>query len=286
MRETKFWKDMIEQYLKPLYEDKDAKKKVKEGLKELKNKYSLMFMLVNSMWIAAIFMLQNSQDALNIPWRLGPMVNNITFESTMTPGQDSNNVFVNKEYSKLEPLGFFFVITFIFIMIIQFVGMLLHRLMTLGHIVASTKLGFFGAKRKLNPDEFLNKHGVEVIKEIQDTVEPPKEGVTMEEAVEQELKNITEGGDDVRRRLSRSATIKNLHRSDTISALKRKQSKYGERKATVRRRTLRKKEDEGLSNEPIREDEEDSQPSPSNVPFAVRRTMSKIDPEGLKDRDV
>ena len=60
-----------------------------------------------------------------------------------------------------------------------------------------------------------------MIKEIQDTVEPPKEGVTMEvgrgssdfsilisfvfkEAVEQELKNITEGGDDVRRRLSRS----------------------------------------------------------------------------------
>ena len=75
-------------------------------------------------------------------------MNNITFESTMTPGQvknvpqlffpsvksfdyllevnyfcaqDSNNVFVNKEYSKLEPLGFFFVITFIFIMIIQVV---------------------------------------------------------------------------------------------------------------------------------------------------------------------
>ena len=43
------------------------------------------------------------------------------------------------------------------------------------------------------------------------------------EAVEQELKNITEGGDDVKRRLSRTATIKNLHRSDTISALKRKQ---------------------------------------------------------------
>ena len=26
--EVKFWNDMIEQYLKPLYEDKDAKKKV------------------------------------------------------------------------------------------------------------------------------------------------------------------------------------------------------------------------------------------------------------------
>ena len=80
---------MIEQYLKPLYEDKDAKKKVlqkywilevrmtnicfflkklrssfiqvKDGLKELKNSYALSFMLVNSMWIAAIFMLQNNQ---------------------------------------------------------------------------------------------------------------------------------------------------------------------------------------------------------------------------------
>ena len=83
---------MIEQYLKPLYEDKDAKKKVlqkywilevrmtnicfflkklrssfiqvKDGLKELKNSYALSFMLVNSMWIAAIFMLQNNQVCL------------------------------------------------------------------------------------------------------------------------------------------------------------------------------------------------------------------------------
>ena len=34
--------------------------------------------------------------------------------------------------------------------------------MTLGHIVASTKLGLVGAKKHLNPEEFLNRHGVEV----------------------------------------------------------------------------------------------------------------------------
>ena len=45
---------------------------------------------------------------------------------------------------------------------LQFIGMLLHRLMTLGHIVASTKLGLFGARKHLNPEEFLNRHGVEV----------------------------------------------------------------------------------------------------------------------------
>ena len=77
---------------------------VKDGLKELKNSYALSFMLVNSMWIAAIFMLQNNQvcflaftrcrsmyhhlqDALNVRWRFGPTFNNITFESTLTPGQ-------------------------------------------------------------------------------------------------------------------------------------------------------------------------------------------------------
>ena len=41
-------------------------------------------------------------------------------------------------------------------------GMLLHRLMTLGHIVSSTKLHLF--KRKgFTSDEYLNRHGVEVV---------------------------------------------------------------------------------------------------------------------------
>ena len=124
--------------------------------------------------------------------------------------------------------------------------------MTLGHIVASTKLGLFGARKRLNPEEFLNRHGVEVKKFLLldftnflscegNERDPGHCGATerrsynggeikkrnwrehSQEAVEQELKNITEGGDDVKRRLSRTATIKNLHRSDTISALKRKQ---------------------------------------------------------------
>ena len=138
---------------------------------------------------------------------------------------------------------------------VQFIGMLLHRLMTLGHIVASTKLGLFGARKHLNPEEFLNRHGVEVpaatflifslfLLCAGDEGDPghcraaqrrsynggKKQNkknwdceIDLKEAVEQELKNITEGGDDVKRRLSRTATIKNLHRSDTISALKRKQ---------------------------------------------------------------
>ena len=43
----------------------------------------------------------------------------------------------------------------------------------------------------------------------------------------------------------------------------------------------------GLSEQPIREDDEDLLPSShSNEPFAVRRTKSQKDPHGLEDRDV
>ena len=70
-----------------------------------------------------------------------------------------------------------------------------------------------------------------------------------------------------------------------VSTLISCQSKYGERKATVRRRTMRKKDGGGLADQPIKEDDEDSLGNHS-VPFAVRRTKSKIDPHGLEDRDV
>ena len=48
---------------------------------------------------------------------------------------------------------------------------------------------------------------------------------------------------------------------------------------------MRKKDGGGLADQPIKEDDEDSLGNHS-VPFAVRRTKSKIDPHGLEDRDV
>lgn len=49
----------------------------------------------------------------------------------------------------------------------------------------------------------------------------------------------------------------------------------------MRRRTIRGKE--GLGSQPIREEEATEPPGES---FAVRRTKSKKDPDGLVDRDV
>ena len=47
--------------------------------------------------------------------------------------------------------------------------MLVHRLMTLGHIVATTKIPWkkafgLGKKKKLNADETLTKRGVDIVK--------------------------------------------------------------------------------------------------------------------------
>ena len=114
-----------------------------------------------------------------------------------------------------------------------------------------------------------------------------KAGVTLEEAVEQTIKNITAEDDDTKRRLSRTSTVKNLHRADTISALKKKQSTYGQRKETVRRRTIKNK---GASKESmpatiVEDDETDSKASPASS-FSVRRTQSKMDPDGYELREV
>ena len=134
-REIRFWADMIEKYLKPLYENKDDKKKVtysiphytnfillnqvKEGLKELKDSIALAFILLNSMWVAMIFMLQANSDTLNSQWPFGAKLNNVTFESNLTPGQDQNIVFLSKDYLAIDPIGGSFMVMFLFVMAIQ-----------------------------------------------------------------------------------------------------------------------------------------------------------------------
>ena len=70
-----------------------------------------------------------SQDKLNVIWPFGEKYNNFTFESVATPGQvgpapgkhpqGDNVIYVNVTYLAMEPIGAFFMITFISIMTIQ-----------------------------------------------------------------------------------------------------------------------------------------------------------------------
>ena len=47
---------------------------IRQGLFDLKNKYASMFIMVNAMWVAAIFMLQKQGDELRFIWPLGAKV--------------------------------------------------------------------------------------------------------------------------------------------------------------------------------------------------------------------
>ena len=52
-----------------------------------------------------------------------------------------NIVVVDEEYQYVEPLGLLFVIFFALVMFFQLIGMVMHRIMTLGHIVSTTNIG-------------------------------------------------------------------------------------------------------------------------------------------------
>merc|ERR1719300_351234 len=80
-KEKKFWKSMIKEYLLPLDENKEEKKKAQQELKEFKNSMSLAFVLLNSMWVTAIFMLQSNTEILGWRWPLGAKGPTLEFET-------------------------------------------------------------------------------------------------------------------------------------------------------------------------------------------------------------
>lgn len=69
----------------------------------------------------------------------------------------------------MEPIGLIFVVFFAVVLIIQVVGMFAHRIMTLGHIVSSTRLRMafnWKSKDTFDANEFIDKKGVEIFKDI------------------------------------------------------------------------------------------------------------------------
>ncbi|KAB5518437.1 hypothetical protein PHYPO_G00165890 [Pangasianodon hypophthalmus] len=120
--EESFWKDLIEQYLKPLETDKKKEERIKEDLKELRNKATFVFFICNVLWIVATFFMQSMGNTVNIPI---PMT---YANGTVDPDK--------KLY--IDPIGLMFLISFAGLLIIQFFAMLWHRVQTLIHFIAYT----------------------------------------------------------------------------------------------------------------------------------------------------
>lgn len=274
-RERRFWDQLILKYLKPLEKDPEKEKQVGTGLKELRDSVVFSFLMINSIWVLTIFLLQENKDLLFVRWPLGPKGPNISFTDT------DQTIHLSYEYLQLEPIGLLFVIFFAVVLWVQLLGMLAHRIMTLGHIVATTniRLTLFGKRRKFNVDELVDKKGVDMVKNMIRTYKADEKETetTMEQAVENTLKALATGDDKEIRRVSDTSVLTSgksaLQRKQTVNALRRRATEYGKRKATIKNRDK--------MPEPIAEDDEDEY---RHVP--VVRTNTYKDPEGLEERDI
>ncbi|XP_071447222.1 chitin synthase chs-2-like [Hetaerina americana] len=160
--EVIFWKDLIDAYLYPIAETDDEKKKIAEDLKQLRDKSVFAFFMLNAFFVVIVFLLQLHRDLLHVTWPLG-VKNNITY----IPEQHEVNI--SKGYLKLEPIGLVFVFFFGLILVIQFIAMLIHRMGTFSHILASTELSCYFTQKveNVNDDAISYKEALAITRKIQ-----------------------------------------------------------------------------------------------------------------------
>ncbi|KAL0983718.1 hypothetical protein UPYG_G00131770 [Umbra pygmaea] len=117
--EEEFWIELQRVYLDPLIEDKAKQIRITADLKTLRNQMTFIYFICNAFWLVATFTVQAIGNPVTIP----------------IPKENFN---LTQTYQELhiEPIGLMFLFGFTLVMLIQFVGMLYHRVYTLIHYVA------------------------------------------------------------------------------------------------------------------------------------------------------
>ncbi|CAN0125575.1 unnamed protein product [Lampetra fluviatilis] len=113
--ERAFWSVVIAKYLKPLEENAEHKANVSKGLNKLRNKVTFVYFLINALWLVATMVLQLVGEDLYIQ-----------IPQPSDPTQ--------KE--AVPPLSLVFLVIFTFILIVQFLAMLYHRVYTVLHFLS------------------------------------------------------------------------------------------------------------------------------------------------------
>jgi chitin synthase len=129
VQEKKFWKKKIKKYLKPLEQDKNKEKAATEALIELRNSVCLFVFLLNAILVTIMYSLTEInafKDTLSVKFTC-----------------DGNDV-------RVVPIAIFFAAVFGLLLFIQFICMLYHRISTLIHITAETKIREDAHDRSMN----------------------------------------------------------------------------------------------------------------------------------------
>ncbi|KAM8766238.1 chitin synthase chs-2-like [Acanthopagrus schlegelii] len=117
--EEDFWKELQEKYLQPLVDDKEKQKKMADDLRELRNKINFAFFIINALWLVATFTLQFLNATISIT----------------IPILDLDLIDTGRKV-QIDPIGFMFILGFALSVLLQFFGMLYHRVLTLIHYMA------------------------------------------------------------------------------------------------------------------------------------------------------
>ncbi|XP_075992369.1 chitin synthase chs-2-like [Anticarsia gemmatalis] len=160
--ETEFWKDFIDAYLRPIDENKEEQERIKNDLKNLRDTMVFTFVMLNALFVLVIFLLQSNQDQLHFKWMFGQ-------KASILYDDDLNLIVITYDYLTLEPIGSVFLIFFASVMIIQFLGMLFHRLGTLTHLLSTATLRWYFTKKpdEMSEDALIEKYAVEIAKDLQ-----------------------------------------------------------------------------------------------------------------------
>ncbi|KAJ8248207.1 hypothetical protein GJAV_G00239520 [Gymnothorax javanicus] len=146
MKEQEFWRKLQTQYLKPLVEDKKKQEQIAEDLRGLRSKATFVFFFCNALWIAATFYLQLIGKSVSI----------------QIPKTHHDGSVESDTYIFIDPIGLMFLLGFAGLLLVQFFGMIWHRIQTLIHYLAysgtevkAMNMEFRKSKKEINEKNFL-----------------------------------------------------------------------------------------------------------------------------------
>lgn len=110
---------------KPIETTQEEQKEVAAGLKGLRNRIAFAIILLNALLVLAVFLLQRHKDVLSI--KMTPYEGFKWTKLNETTGKFEET----SEALKVDPLGIGIVFFLMGILVVQSLGMLIHRLNTL-----------------------------------------------------------------------------------------------------------------------------------------------------------
>ncbi|GMR47640.1 hypothetical protein PMAYCL1PPCAC_17835, partial [Pristionchus mayeri] len=131
--EERFWDQLIDTYLKPQESSAREQADIAEGLASLRNNIAFAIILLNGLLVLAIFLIQRNKEILSFQWTLTGGLTHVKM-NPMTGKYEETD-----EPLEVDPLGMGIIVFLSTILIVQTVGMIIHRVTTL-----------FGAFQELN----------------------------------------------------------------------------------------------------------------------------------------